>query len=236
MVGNARAPGHRRQDLLRGFAAVLPLSLANVPFALAYALAAKAAGLGPAQAMGLSLLVFAGSAQFVSVGLIGAGAGPFALGAAVLLVNLRHLLLGAALAPRLAGVRLPARAALAFGLTDEAFAVSIRPLEAGRSVAFLAGAEAGLFVVWQGSIAVAALLGAGWQLPRWLPFDLVLPLSMLALLVAVARGARDYAIAAVAAVAASGAALAGAGAFASLVGIATGAVAGALAPVAQHGE
>lgn len=213
-----------------GALAVLPLALANTPFAIAYALAAAAAGLTPLQAVGLSVLVFAGSAQFVSVGLIGAGAGPLALAGAVLLVNLRHLLLGAALAPSLRGTGARDRLWLAAFLTDEAFAVSIRPLREGAGVWFLAGAEIGLFVVWQSSVAVGVLLGASWRFPDSVPFDMVLPLSMLALLVAVARGARDYAVAAVAGAVATGAALAGAGGFATLVGIGVGAVAGAVMP------
>ncbi len=215
---------------IRGALAVLPLALANIPFAIAYALAAAAAGLSPLEAMGLSVFVFAGSAQFVSVGLIGAGAGPVALAGAVLLVNLRHLLLGAALAPALRGTALRRRLGLAAFLTDEAFAVSIRPLREGAGVPFLAGAEIGLFIVWQASVALGVLLGASWRFPAWVPFDMVLPLSMLALLVAVARGARDYGIAAIAGGVATVAALAGAGGFATLIGIGGGALAGAVWP------
>lgn len=216
------------REARRGFAAVAPLGVANVPFAVAYALGAAAAGLTPFQAAGLSVLVFAGSAQLVSVGLIGAGAGPLALAGAVLLVNSRHLLLGAAIGPYLRSVGHAGRAALAFGLTDEAFAVSIRQLARGSSPAFLVGAEAGLFLCWQTSVASAAYFGAALPMPAWVPMDLVLPLSMLALLVAVARGPRDLAVALVAAAVATGTVLAGAGAWATLAGIAVGAAVGAL--------
>lgn len=231
MVGReaANRPPGRWGEALRGALAVLPLALANVPFALAYALGAAAAGLSSFQAVALSLLVFAGSAQFVSVGLIGTGAGPLGLAGAVFLVNLRHILLGAAVAPSLEGVGLRGRAALAYGLTDEAFAVSIRPLESGASPAFLVGAEVGLFFVWQGAVAAAAWLGTGLQLPAWVPLDMVLPLCMLALLVAVARGGHDYMVAATAAVVAAATALAGAAGWAPLAGIVAGALLGALA-------
>jgi hypothetical protein len=66
--------------------------------------------------------------------------------------------------------------------------------------------------------------------PRWLALDLVLPLSMLALLVLVVRGAREGAVAGVAAAAAVGAALLGAGPWATLAGIGAGALAAMLVP------
>jgi predicted branched-subunit amino acid permease/branched-subunit amino acid transport protein len=176
---------------LGGFRAALPLGLASVPFAFAYAIAAEAAGFTPLQTVLFSLVVYSGTGQLVGVGLLGAGAGPFAAAATVLALSLRHLLLGAALAPLLGRLGLARRLPLAFGLSDEAFALAVGPLREGASPAYLAGAEAGLFVTWQASVAVAAAVGGSLAVPGWVALDLVLPLSMLALLVLVARGGRE---------------------------------------------
>lgn len=60
---------------------------------------AIAAGLSPWQTLGMSLLVFAGSAQFIAVSLIGAGAGLAVVLLTTLVVNLRHALYSASLQP-----------------------------------------------------------------------------------------------------------------------------------------
>jgi predicted branched-subunit amino acid permease len=217
-------------SLAAGFLAALPLGLASVPFAFAYGVAADGAGLSPLQAVLFSFVVYSGTGQLVAMGLLGAGAGALAAAGMVLAVSLRHLLLGAALAPLLGRLRPARRLPLAFGLSDEAFALSVGPLRAGGSPAHLAGAELGLFVTWQTAVAAAAFAGGAVAPPRWLALDLVLPLSMLALLVLVARGAREGAVAAVAAAAAVGAALLGAGPWATLAGIGAGALAALPAP------
>ena len=55
---------------------MVPLWLGVVPFALAYAVLARDVGLTLVETQALSVLVFAGSAQFTAVGLFGAGAAP----------------------------------------------------------------------------------------------------------------------------------------------------------------
>lgn len=167
-----------------GALAVLPLALGNVPFGLAYGVAARQAGLDPFPAMALSVLVFAGSAQFIGVGMIGAGAGGVAVVATTLVVNLRHLLYGAAVAPALRGLSSRLRAVLAFGLTDEAFAVSNGALRRGEGWAHLAGSEITLFAIWQTACLAGVLAGQAFADPASLGFDLVFPLAMLAVLLA----------------------------------------------------
>ena len=52
----------------------------------------------------MSMLIFAGSGQFVLAGLWGAGAGALSVIVAVFVVNLRHLLMSAAIAPHLSSL------------------------------------------------------------------------------------------------------------------------------------
>ena len=78
----------------RGFLAMVPLWLGVVPFALAYAVTARGAGLSLVETQALSALVFAGSAQFTAVGLFAAGSAGASIVLTTLLLNIRHLLYG----------------------------------------------------------------------------------------------------------------------------------------------
>ena len=70
---------------------MVPLWLGVVPFALAYAVLAGASG-SRSSTQALSVLVFAGSAQFTAVGLFGTGAAAAEIVSATLLLNVRHVL------------------------------------------------------------------------------------------------------------------------------------------------
>ena len=113
----------RREEFLQGARDMLPLLLGTAPFGVIFGGLAIAAGLSPWQTLGMSLLVFAGSAQFIAVSLIGAGAGLAVVLLTTLVVNLRHALYSASLQPFVRHLPGRWRLALAFWLTDEAFAV-----------------------------------------------------------------------------------------------------------------
>jgi len=116
----------RRQRFLGGIRDTVPMLIGAAPFGLIFgALAVTSAGLSVWGAMGFSLLVFAGSAQFVAAGLLAQGAGIPVIVLTTFVVNLRHALYGASLA--LFMMHLPRRwlAPLAFWLTDETYAVVI---------------------------------------------------------------------------------------------------------------
>jgi hypothetical protein len=123
-----------------------------VPFGLAYAVTARDAGLARRDAV-LSLLVFAGSAQFSAVGLFAAGAGALSIVLTTFLLNVRHVLYGVSLTRT---IRLTRRLApiAAYFLTDEAFGVTVAGR--GRTFRFLLGAELSLFASWN----LATLAGA----------------------------------------------------------------------------
>jgi predicted branched-subunit amino acid permease len=83
-----------RSDFWDGFFRTAPLWLGVAPFGAAYALAAREAGLSAPETIGMSLLVFAGSAQFAAAALFAGGAGSLAVLLTTLVVNLRHILMG----------------------------------------------------------------------------------------------------------------------------------------------
>lgn len=116
----------RRSEFIAGFKDTFPLVLGAIPFGIIFGALAINAGLSPAAAIGMSLFVFAGSAQFIGAGLVGQGA---ALGIIVLttfVVNLRHALYSASLAPYMKHLSHKWLLPLGFWLTDETYAVVIR--------------------------------------------------------------------------------------------------------------
>lgn len=103
--------------------AATPVVMGYIPIAIAFGILASQVGLGIAEAAAMSVFVFAGSAQFIAVGMIGAGNSIGAIVVTTFLVNLRHLLMSAALSPHLRGLSHKELAWFGFQLTDETFAL-----------------------------------------------------------------------------------------------------------------
>lgn len=110
-------------DFREGFKAALPIVLGYLPVGLAYGALAGGAGLSWWETVLMSVLVFAGSAQFVAVALWAGGADVLSIIATTFFVNLRHLLMSMALLPYFKGARPGWLAWFGAELTDESFAV-----------------------------------------------------------------------------------------------------------------
>jgi len=174
-----------KNPLLSGLQYTLPLLVGVAPFGMIYGVLAVKAGFPPAAAQAMSAIVFAGSSQFMIVNLVGGGSlWPVVVLTAVV-VNLRHALYSASLAPFL--VHLPARwkALLAYVLVDEAYAVGIHHYKekgaAGNSHWFLLGSGLAVWLCWQASTAVGIFLGA--QIPAEWSLDFTLALTFIAIVV-----------------------------------------------------
>ncbi len=115
----------KKAEFLKGARDSLPLVIGAAPFGVIFGTLSGNAGLSLAGTMGMSLLVFAGSAQFIAMGMVAAGTAWPMIVLTTFVVNFRHLLYTATLLPYLK--KLPRRwqALLAFGLTDETFVVAI---------------------------------------------------------------------------------------------------------------
>ncbi|MEJ2476841.1 MAG: AzlC family ABC transporter permease [Desulfobacterales bacterium] len=115
----------KRTEFFIGARDTLPLVIGAIPFGIIFGTLSGGAGLSTAGTVGMSLFVFAGSAQFIAMGLVGAGTAWPLIVLTTFVVNFRHFLYTAALLPYLK--RLPPgwQAVLAFGLTDETFAVAV---------------------------------------------------------------------------------------------------------------
>jgi len=121
----SKHPTTRKTEFWRGARDTLPLIIGAIPFGIIFGTLSAKAGLSPAGTMGMSMFVFAGSAQFIAMGLVGAGTAWPMIVLTTFVVNFRHLLYTATLLEDLK--RLPRRwqALLTFGLTDETFAIAV---------------------------------------------------------------------------------------------------------------
>ena len=108
---------------IKGVQRALPIVLGYVPIGFAYGVLAGKSGISEANILLMSLIVFAGSAQFIAVGLFASGTGPAAVILTTFVVNLRHMLMAAALAPYLSGWKKRYLAFFSYELTDETFAL-----------------------------------------------------------------------------------------------------------------
>src|SRR5262245_16541693 len=116
-------PSYRqpRQEFVAGILATSSFVIGAIPFAVIFGALGTAQGLSVAEVAALSLFVFSGSAQFVAISLIGAGAGPWAIWVATLILNLRHVLYAASLVGYVRHLSLGWRVFLSTMLTDETF-------------------------------------------------------------------------------------------------------------------
>ena len=116
--------------LRRGLSAAWPICLGYLPIGMAFGVLGQKAGLHPLAIGGMSLIVFAGSAQFIAVSMMGSGLPALTIILTTFIVNLRHLLMSSALAVRLRGRSRCLLTLFAYGVTDESFAVNYPKLAA----------------------------------------------------------------------------------------------------------
>ena len=119
----ASEAGPAERGWLAGITRATPIVLGYLPIGLAFGVLAQKAGLSPLNTMMMSLIVYAGSAQLIAVGLFAAGVPALSIVFTTFVVNLRHMLMSAALSPFLQRWRKVELAAFAYQLTDETFAV-----------------------------------------------------------------------------------------------------------------
>jgi 4-azaleucine resistance transporter AzlC len=211
----------QRAALVEGWPVLLSVVVVGIPFGIV----ARQSGLSPAEIVAMSVFVFAGASQFAMVQLFRDGVAWPLVVATVFLINLRHLLMAAALRPHFARVAVARRLAAAYVLTDEAFAMAIGWFRRGRTeVAYYATFGVALYVLWNVATVIGMLLGPSIGEPRRFGVDFAITATFIAIVVLGVRRRSDAIVALGAALLASALAYAGA----SVVAVVT---AGALAPL-----
>ena len=162
----------------------LPFVVIMAPFGALFGALATEAGLPLAQVVAFSSIVIAGASQFTALSLMEQGA-PFAIVvASALAVNLRMVMYSAALVPHLGPTPLWQRAAGAYLLVDQTYALSAArfetaPWSPAQKMRFFAGTALPVFPAWTGGTLAGAALGA--RVPPDWPLDFAMPLAFLAL-------------------------------------------------------
>src|SRR5512138_2997282 len=179
----------RSKSFWAGIQAEIPLLIGVFPFGLIYGALARDVGLSTAAAQGMSSIVFAGSAQFIAAQLVHEAAPGFVIVLTIAVVNLRHMLYSASLAPYLASLPPRWKVLLSYLLTDEAYAPTVLHYEKEGATPyahwFLLGAGAALWLTWQVSTALGIFLEAA--IPDSWSLDFALPLTFIAMVVPVLK-------------------------------------------------
>jgi 4-azaleucine resistance transporter AzlC len=172
----------------------LAIGVSAMGFGFVYGLAARNAGFSPIEAMAMSTVVFAGAAQFAAVGYVAAGLAWPGVILLTALLNARHLLYSAALAPWLRETPRPRRALMAHVLTDEAFALANAHFERLGRVderGYWIAAIASTFIPWNLATLAGVTIGAQIPDPARFGLDVVFPAAMIGLAVGLITGRRE---------------------------------------------
>jgi 4-azaleucine resistance transporter AzlC len=157
------------------------IGLAVGVYGVSFGVLAVAAGLSPAQACVMSMLVFTGASQFAFVGVVAAGGGALAaLGPAVMLA-VRNAAYGLSLAQILPR-RLRHRAAAAHLVIDETTAMARAEDDPAAARAAFLATGISVWLCWNTGTLAGALLGGGLGDPSALGLDAMFPAAFLALL------------------------------------------------------
>ena len=176
----------RRDAFWEGVRTILPLLLGIVPFGVIVGVTAAGGAIGGLLGYLTSPIIFAGAAQLATIQLINGGSTAIVVIATALVINSRHLMYSAAIAPSFADFSRRSRLAMPYLLTDQAFIVSITRwrtmTEPDQRRSFFMGAALALWVPWQISTAAGVIVGA--QIPASWSLDFAIPLVFMGLLFA----------------------------------------------------
>lgn len=171
------------KEFLNGARNELPILLGVAPFGMIYGVLATGAGLSAWDAQAMSSVVFAGSSQFMLVQMLALGTPAVMMILTGFVINLRHALYSASIAPYTRALSPLWKVLLSYLLTDEAYAVAVmryqqRDASPYKHWYFL-GAGLALWICWQASTAAGIFLGA--QVPASWGLEFTLALTFIAL-------------------------------------------------------
>ena len=180
----------RHSEFFAGIRNILPILAGTVPFGMIYGVSALAAGIPAITAQMMSCIVFAGSSQFVIVQLVAVGTPPIVIVFTAFIINIRHALHSASVAPYVKRLDARWKWLLAYLLTDEAYIVTITHFRTMRSLDdkehsnrhwYFLGAGIALWTTWQASTALGIFLGT--QIPPGWSLDFASTLTFIALVI-----------------------------------------------------
>ncbi len=180
----------KSRDFTTGLKAGTSIAIGYFPIALTFGLLAKTTGLSLVEATAMSIFVFAGASQYISLSLITAGVAPIVIVLNTFVVNIRHFLMTAALNEKMEPDDKWKKALYAFGITDETFSVLATQKQTKISTGFAVGVIAIAYGSWVVFTSIGHLIGA--NLPQFLQaaMSIALYAMFIGLLVPSMRGNR----------------------------------------------
>ena len=150
-------------EFIAGAKAIVPLVIGAIPFGIIFGTLAQSSGLSFAGAIAMSAVVFAGSAQFIALGLLATGTSFPIIILTTFVVNLRHLLYSLSLVTHVRRLSSIWKLAIGFWLTDEVFAVAINRYQQSDCSKYkhwyYLGAAWFMYLNWQICTVVGLTLG-----------------------------------------------------------------------------
>lgn len=186
---------HGQEDsFLRGVKDCLPTLLGYLSIGFAAGVVEKTAGLSTAEIIMISVILYAGSAQFIAAGMIAAGSSATGIIVTILLVNLRHLLLSAALSPYFRHLTPLRNLLIGALLTDETFGVAIQESARKKQISekWMHGLNITAYLNWILANIAGAVLGQWIASPEQWGLDFALPAMFIGLLVLTVMSRSKY--------------------------------------------
>jgi predicted branched-subunit amino acid permease len=168
-----------RRDIAAGARAMAPWLAGVVPFGLVIGVSAAQSDVPTLAGWLTGPLIYTGSAQVATIGMLNAGAAPVVVVTAALIINIRLIFYSATMASHWRGTPWWWRLVAAYLIVDPSVAVGVngyRRLSRGRAHAYYLGGAVLLWVCWLAAIGAGATAGAG--LPAWLHLEFVIPLYL----------------------------------------------------------
>lgn len=172
-------------DFLQGIKDCIPTLLGYLSIGFAAGIMGKTAGLSAAEIALMSLLLYAGSAQFIMAGMVAAGHSAAAIIFTVFFVNLRHFLLSAALSPYFRHLSPFKNMLIGSLLTDETFGVAMGQTTNRKAISekWMHGLNLAAYSNWFAANIAGAILGQWIAKPEQFGLDFALPAMFIGLLV-----------------------------------------------------
>ncbi|MFB6465247.1 AzlC family ABC transporter permease [Cytobacillus sp. Hz8] len=152
-------------EFKKGLQAGVSIGIGYFPIALTFGLLAKTTGLTILETVLMSMIVFAGASQYMSLTLLTLGTGAFEIILTTFIVNIRHFLMSAALNEKAEEAPTLHKALYSFGLTDETFSVAAMR-EEKVTTGFMIGLNLVAYSSWVVNSGLGHLIGA--NLPQTL--------------------------------------------------------------------
>ena len=149
----------KQSSFLQGIQSGISIAIGYLPVALTFGLLAKSTGLAFSETVLMSLIVYAGAAQYISLSLIAVGTGVIEIIFTTFIVNIRHFLLSASLNEKVEDDSGWKKALYSFGLTDETFAVASTK-EGTVNTGYLFGIMLISYASWVVNSGIGYLIGA----------------------------------------------------------------------------